>query len=435
MASNQQILERIRGKQARIGIIGLGYVGLPLAVEFARQGFDVTGFDVDEHKTTQINAGTSYIPDVSSAHLSEVVKGGRLRATTDMQQLGAMDVIDICVPTPLRKTKDPDLSYVVLAVEAVAATLKPGQLIILESTTYPGTTEEVVQPMLEDKGGKADVDFFLAFSPERVDPGNQKYTTKNIPKIVGGVGAASTEAACALYQTTVDSVVPVSSTRVAEMVKLLENTFRAVNIGLVNEIALMCHKMDIGVWEVIDAAKTKPFGFMPFYPGPGLGGHCIPIDPFYLSWKARQNGFECRFIELAGHINSSMPHYVVERVGDALNSVRKSVNGARVHLFGVAYKRDVNDMRESPALDVLELLAKRGAQLSYTDPFVPELRHNGHMLTSIDVASALKQPLDCGIICTDHTGFDYEAIIGSGMLLVDTRNALKDRQAPTIFRL
>jgi len=435
MASNQQILERIRGKQARIGIIGLGYVGLPLAVEFAQQGFDVTGFDVDEQKTTQINAGTSYIPDVSSAHLSEVVKGGRLRATTDMQQLGAMDVIDICVPTPLRKTKDPDLSYVVLAVEAVAATLKPGQLIILESTTYPGTTDEVVQPMLEDKGGKADVDFFLAFSPERVDPGNQKYTTKNIPKIVGGVGAASTEAACALYQTTVDSVVPVSSTRVAEMVKLLENTFRAVNIGLVNEIALMCHKMDIGVWEVIDAAKTKPFGFMPFYPGPGLGGHCIPIDPFYLSWKARQNGFECRFIELAGHINSSMPHYVVERVGDALNSVRKSVNGARVHLFGVAYKRDVNDIRESPALDVLELLVKRGAQLSYTDPFVPELRHNGHMLTSIDVASALKQPLDCGIICTDHTGFDYEAIIGSGMLLVDTRNALKDRQAPTIFRL
>ena len=435
MASNQQILDRIRRKQARIGIIGLGYVGLPLAVEFARQGFDVTGFDVDAQKTTQINAGTSYIPDVSSAHLSEVVNGGRLRATTDMQQLGAMDVIDICVPTPLRKTKDPDLSYVVLAVEAVAATLKPGQLIILESTTYPGTTDEVVQPMLEDKGGKADVDFFLAFSPERVDPGNQKYTTKNIPKIVGGVGAASTEAACALYQTTVDCVVPVSSTRVAEMVKLLENTFRAVNIGLVNEIALMCHKMDIGVWEVIDAAKTKPFGFMPFYPGPGLGGHCIPIDPFYLSWKARQNGFECRFIELAGHINSSMPHYVVERVGDALNSVRKSVNGARVHLFGVAYKRDVNDTRESPALDVLELLVKRGAQLSYSDPFVPELRHNGHVLTSVDVASALKQPLDCGIICTDHTGFDYDAIIESGMLLVDTRNALKDRQAPTIFRL
>src|SRR2546427_12937423 len=389
MASNQQILERIRRKQARIGIIGLGYVGLPLAVEFAQQGFDVTGFDVDEQKTTQINAGTSYIPDVSSAHLSEVVNGGRLRHTSDMQQLGAMDVIDICVPTPLRKTKDPDLSYVVLAVEAVAATLKPGQLSSLESTTYPGTTDEVVQPMLEDKGGKADVDFFLAFSPERVDPGNQKYTTKNIPKIVGGVGAASTEAACALYQTTVDCVVPVSSTRVAEMVKLLENTFRAVNIGLVNEIALMCHKMDIGVWEVIDAAKTKPVRFMPFYPGPGLGGHCIPVDPYYLSWKARQSGFECRFIELAGHVNGSMPNHVVERVADALNSVKKATNGSRVHLFGVAYKKNVSDVRESPSLDLLELLSRRGALVSYTDPFVPELTYSDRVLESV--------PFDCAV--------------------------------------
>src|SRR6185503_4624671 len=285
-----------------IGVIGLGYVGLPLAVEFAKAGFNVTGFDVDPGKPNQINAGVSYIPDVSSAELAEVVKAGKLRGTTDMTLLGAMDAIDICVPTPLRKTKDPDLSYVVLAVEAVAATLRGGQLVILESTTYPGTTDEVVQPMLEETGLAADVDFFLAFSPERVDPGNQQFTTRNIPKIVGGVGPNSAELACALYSTTVEHVVPVSSTRVAEMVKLLENTFRAVNIGLVNEIALMCHKMDIGVWEVIDAAKTKPFGFMPFYPGPGLGGHCIPIDPFYLSWKARQNGFECRFIELAGQI-------------------------------------------------------------------------------------------------------------------------------------
>jgi UDP-N-acetyl-D-glucosamine dehydrogenase len=435
MASHQDVLDRIRAKQARVGIIGLGYVGLPLAVEFARQGFDVTGFDVDQSKTAQINAGKSYIPDVAAAHLAEVVKAGRLRATLDMSELGAMDVIDICVPTPLRKTKDPDLSYVVLAVEAVAATLRPGQLIILESTTYPGTTDEVVQPMLEAKGLQADVDFFLAFSPERVDPGNQQYNTKNIPKIVGGVGAASTEAACALYSTTVDRVVAVSSTRVAEMVKLLENTFRAVNIGLVNEIALMCHKMDIGVWEVIDAAKTKPFGFMPFYPGPGLGGHCIPIDPFYLSWKARQNGFECRFIELAGHINASMPHYVVQRVSDALNSVRKSINGSRVHLFGVAYKRDVNDMRESPALDVLELLGKAGAELSYSDPFVPELRHHGHVLTSTDAARVVERPPDCGVICTDHSGFDYDAIVKSGVLVVDTRNALKGRQGPTIFRL
>ncbi len=435
MASKQQTIDRIRSKQACIGIIGLGYVGLPLAVEFARQGFAVTGFDVDQSKAAQVNAGRSYIPDVAQADLAAVVQSGKLRATSDMSELGAMDVIDICVPTPLRKTKDPDLSYVVLAVEAVAATLRPGQLIVLESTTYPGTTDEVVQPMLEAQGLKADVDFFLAFSPERVDPGNQQFTTKNIPKIVGGVGAASTEAACALYQTTVERVVAVSSTRVAEMVKLLENTFRAVNIGLVNEIALMCHKMDIGVWEVIDAAKTKPFGFMPFYPGPGLGGHCIPIDPFYLSWKARQNGFECRFIELAGHVNASMPRYVVERVADALNSVHKSINGSRIHVFGVAYKRDVNDMRESPALDVLELLGKRGAALSYSDPFVPELTHDGHVMRSMEVSAVLAEPPDCGVICTDHTVFDYDAIVKSGALVVDTRNALKDRQAPTIFRL
>jgi len=428
-------LERIRNKQARIGVIGLGYVGLPLAVEFARAGFDVTGFDVDVAKAAQINAGKSYIPDVAESDLSAMVNARRLRATTDMTELGAMDAIDICVPTPLRKTKDPDLSYVVLAVEAVAATLRKGQLIVLESTTYPGTTDEVVQPMLEAKGLKADVDFLLAFSPERVDPGNQQFTTKNIPKIVGGIGEASTQAAAALYATTVERVVQVSSTRVAEMVKLLENTFRAVNIGLVNEIALMCHKMDIGVWEVIDAAKTKPFGFMPFYPGPGLGGHCIPIDPFYLSWKARQNGFECRFIELAGHINASMPHFVVEKVGDALNTVRKAVNGARVHVFGVAYKRDVNDMRESPALDVLELLGKRGAVLSYSDPFVPQLRLDDHVLTSVEVSDVLRHLPDCSVICTDHSVFDYGAIVRSGGLIVDTRNALKQYASPTIFRL
>jgi UDP-N-acetyl-D-glucosamine dehydrogenase len=429
------LLDRIRTKQARIGVIGLGYVGLPLAVEFALVGFPVTGFDVDENKIAQINAGKSYIPDVPAADVAAMVQAGRLRATSDVAELGSMDAIDICVPTPLRKTKDPDLSYIVLAVEAVAATLKAGQLVILESTTYPGTTDEVVQPMLEAKGLRADVDFFLAFSPERVDPGNQQYTTKTIPKIVGGVGPASTNAAAALYSNAVGTVVPVSSTRVAEMVKLLENTFRAVNIGLVNEIALMCHKMDIGVWEVIDAAKTKPFGFMPFYPGPGLGGHCIPIDPFYLSWKARQNGFECRFIELAGHVNSSMPQYVVERVGDALNTARKPINGSRIHLVGVAYKRDVNDMRESPALDVLELLSRRGAELTYSDPFVPELRHGGQTLKSIDLGSAIAARPDCAVICTDHSGFDYEALVESGTLIVDTRNALKTHASPTIFRL
>jgi UDP-N-acetyl-D-glucosamine dehydrogenase len=352
-----------------------------------------------------------------------------------MSELAGMDVIDICVPTPLRKTKDPDLSYVVKAVEAVAAVLKPGQLIILESTTYPGTTDEVVQPLLESRGLKADVDFFLAFSPERVDPGNQTYNTRNIPKIVGGSGPVSIEAAALLYGSIVKTVVQVSSTRVAEMVKLLENTFRAVNIGLVNELALMCHKMDIDVWEVIDAAKTKPFGFMPFYPGPGLGGHCIPIDPYYLSWKARQNGFECRFIELAGNVNSAMPDYVVELVSEALNTVRKSINGSRVHLVGVAYKKDVNDMRESPALDVLELLTKRGAQVSYSDPYVPELNSGNHTLSSIELADAIASAPDCAVICTDHGVFDYDALVKSGTLLVDTRNALKNRQSPRIFRL
>ena len=433
--NRQRLLDCIRSGTAKIGVIGLGYVGLPLAVEFARRGFDVSGFDVDESKTNQINAGRSYIPDVPQADLAEVVKAGRLCGTSRMADLAAMDVIDICVPTPLRKTKDPDLSYVVKAVEAVANVLKPGQLVILESTTYPGTTDEVVQPMLEAKGLKGDVDFFLAFSPERVDPGNQTYTTRNIPKIVGGMGEASTEAAALLYGSIVETVIKVSSTRVAEMVKLLENTFRAVNIGMVNELALMCHKMDIDVWEVIDAAKTKPFGYMPFYPGPGLGGHCIPIDPYYLSWKARQNGFECRFIELAGHVNSAMPEYVVERVADALNTVRKSINGSRIHLLGVAYKRDVNDMRESPALDVIESLVKRGASLTYTDPYVPDLRDGVHAMSSMELGAAIATRPDCAVICTDHAVFNYDALVASGLLIVDTRNALKDRQAASIFRL
>jgi UDP-N-acetyl-D-glucosamine dehydrogenase len=429
------LLERIRSKQAKVGVIGLGYVGLPLAVEFARQGFHVTGFDVDQSKARAINNGRSYIPDVPESDLAASVKAGNFRATSDMAELAAMDVIDIAVPTPLRKTKDPDLSYVVQAVEACAATLRSGQLIVLESTTYPGTTDEVVQPMLEGRGLKADVDFFLAFSPERVDPGNQQFNTRNIPKIVGGVGPASTEVAAALYATAVDKVIPVSSTRVAEMVKLLENTFRAVNIGLVNEIALMSHKMDIDVWEVIDAARTKPFGFMPFYPGPGLGGHCIPIDPFYLSWKARQSGFECRFIELAGHVNSSMPDYVVERVAEALNTVRKPINGSKVLLVGVAYKKDVNDMRESPALDILELLLRRGAQMSYADPWVPELKHGQTVMRAVELSAALQQKPDCAVICTDHAAFDYDALVKSGTLIVDTRNALRGVKAPSIFRL
>jgi UDP-N-acetyl-D-glucosamine dehydrogenase len=427
------ILDRIHSRQARIGIIGLGYVGLPLATEFARAGFNVTGFDVDSSKAAQINAGTSYIPDVPAAELATEVRAGRLRATSDMRLLGEMDVVDICVPTPLRKTRDPDLSYVVKAVEATAATLHRGQLIVLESTTYPGTTDEVVQPMLEAKGLKADVDFYLAFSPERVDPGNARFTTRNIPKVVGGVGPASNEAALALYGSVVSSVVPVSSTRVAEMVKLLENTFRAVNIGLVNEIALMCHRMEINVWEVIDAAKTKPFGFMPFYPGPGLGGHCIPIDPYYLSWKARQNGFECRFIELAGQVNGSMPEYVVQRIADALNSAKKPINGSRVHLLGVAYKKDVGDVRESPALDILELLVRRGATVTYTDPFVPDMQHGGHTYESVPFDGTDTARWDCVVVATDHSAFDYDRI-ASFPLVVDTRNAIK-RAGEQVFTL
>ena len=429
------LVDRIRTRQARVGVIGLGYVGLPLVVEFARAGFDVTGFDVDAAKTDAINAGRSYIPDVPEAEVASFSASGRLHATTDMSQLAGMDAIDICVPTPLRKTKDPDLSYVVHAVEAVAATLTRGQLVILESTTYPGTTDEVVLPMLTAKGFAPDVDFFLAFSPERVDPGNPRFNTKNIPKIVGGIGRASTEAAAALYGATVEHVIQVTSTRVAEMVKLLENTFRAVNIGLVNEIALMSRKMDIDVWEVIDAAKTKPFGFMPFYPGPGLGGHCIPIDPFYLSWKARQSGFECRFIELAGQVNGAMPEYVVQLVAEALNSVRKALNGSRVHLFGMAYKPNVGDVRESPALDILELLTRQGATVSYTDPYVATLKHGSETLRSIPQAEAIAAAADCYVICTNHDAFDYTAIGRSGALFVDTRNALKDRTEPTIFRL
>jgi UDP-N-acetyl-D-glucosamine dehydrogenase len=433
--TNSTLLDRIRSKQAHIGVIGLGYVGLPLAVEFALAGFHVVGFDVDQSKIDAINAGRSYIPDVSQHELERVVKSGHLRATTTTADLAKMDVADICVPTPLRKTKDPDMSYVVQALEGVAANLHAGQLVILESTTYPGTTDEVALPMLEARKLKADRDFFLAFSPERVDPGNPTYTTKNIPKIVGGYGPASTEVAAALYAQIVSKVIPVSSTRVAEMVKLLENTFRAVNIGLVNEIAQMCHKLDIDVWEVIDAAKTKPFGFMPFYPGPGLGGHCIPIDPFYLSWKARQSGFECRFIELAGYVNASMPEYVVERIGDALNDARKPINGSRVHVYGIAYKRDVGDMRESPALDIIELLARRGAIISYSDPYVPTLKHGGHELEAIGEDDALQRRPDCAVICTDHSSFDWEALVDSGVPVVDTRNALSAFAAPSIVRL
>ena len=357
---SQTLADKIAAHEARVGVIGLGYVGLPLAVEFAKAGMKTVAIDIDAEKVEQINRGESYIGDVSGDEVKAVVESGYLRATTDFAELADVDTVDICVPTPLRKTGDPDLSYVVSAVDEIASHLKMGQLVILESTTYPGTVEEVVRPKLEAGGLTAGRDFYLAFSPERVDPGNAQWNTRNIPKVVGGVDDASTEVAELLYRQVVDSVVTVSTTTVAEMVKLLENTFRAVNIGLANELALMCRRLGVDVWEVIDAAKTKPFGYMPFYPGPGLGGHCIPIDPFYLSWKAKQNGFESRFIELAGHINSGMPRYVVERIGDALNSQAWAINGSKVHLFGMAYKANVSDIRESPAIDIALLLEEGG---------------------------------------------------------------------------
>ena len=434
-ASSQDLIDRLRARTARLGVIGLGYVGLPLAVEFAKAGFVTVGFDVDEDKVRRVLGGDPCGVDVSRADVEALTAGGRLSATTDFTQLAGLDSVDICVPTPLRKTKDPDLSHIVAAVWEIARHLHAGQLVVLESTTYPGTVEEVVRPMLEEGGLRGGKDFFLAFSPERIDPGNREWTTANIPKVVGGIDAVSTAVAQALYEQVVSTVVPVSSTRVAEMVKLLENTFRAVNIGLVNELALMSHELGIDVWEVIDAAGTKPFGFMPFYPGPGLGGHCIPIDPYYLSWKARQDGFESRFIELAGHINAGMPRFVVERVVEVLSLDRKPLRDARVHLFGIAYKPGVGDVRESPALDIARLLQRGGAIVSYSDPHVPTVEQGDVTLEEVPWETALEQGFDCGVITTNHPEFDYEAIATRASRVVDTRNALKGFSGEHIYRL
>ena len=433
-----RLLASIDSRRARVGVVGLGYVGLPLAVEFARHGSTTVGIDLDQRKIDAINKGQSYIPDVSSADVRSQVDAGRLSATTDFSVVAELDTINICVPTPLRKTKDPDMSYIVSAVEKIAAHLHPGMLIVLESTTYPGTTEELVQPMLEAGGLKAGVDFFLAFSPERVDPGNPTFNTRNVPKVVGGVGDDSTRLAAALYATAIETIVPVSSPRAAEMVKLLENTFRMVNIGLVNEIALMCDRLGLDVWEVVDAAKTKPFGFMPFYPGPGLGGHCIPIDPFYLSWKAKQYGFEPRFIELAGQVNGAMPHATVDKIADALNVQKKALNGARVMIVGIAYKRDIDDMRESPSLDVMGLLHRKGARLCYTDPHVPTLAGRswvgGYDLESTPISAKALADVDCVAILTEHSGLDYGTLVAAAPLIVDTRNAIKQPH-PHVFKL
>ena len=433
----EQLRLKIGNRQARVGVVGLGYVGLPLAVEFADAGFQVTGIDIDAHKVDALNRGESYIQDIPTSVLKPLVESGKLRATTDFGAVAELDTINIAVPTPLRKTKDPDMSYIVNACQEIAKHFHPGMLLILESTTYPGTTDELMLPMFEKSGFKAGVDFFLCFSPERVDPGNPKYQTKNIPKVVGGITPACTELGALFYGQALEQVVPVASTRVAEMVKLLENTFRMINIGLVNEIALMCDRMDINVWEVIDAAATKPFGFMPFYPGPGLGGHCIPIDPFYLSWKSKQTGIEARFIELAGYINGQMPHFVVDKIQNALNDHTKPLKGSHVHVLGAAYKRDIDDVRESPSIDIIHLLGKRGAKVTYSDPFVPQLRADGvlpHDMQAIDALQA-SAAADCVVIVTDHKAFDYARIVECARLIVDTRNALKGISSEKIVRL
>jgi UDP-N-acetyl-D-glucosamine dehydrogenase len=430
-----ELRRRIESREARVCVLGIGYVGLPLAIEFARSGFRVTGIDPTVWKVEKIQRGESYIPDVDGAVLSDLVRQGKIVATQNYDVLAEVDTISICVPTPLRKTQDPDVSHIISAVDEISKRLRPGHLIILESTTYPGTTEEVILPSLAKTGLRVGKDFHLAFSPERVDPGNRQYTTGNIPKVVGGVTPECTEMAALLFRSCLGQVVPVSSTKVAEMVKLLENTFRSVNIGLVNEIALMCHRLKIDVWEVIQAAATKPFGFMPFYPGPGLGGHCIPIDPFYLSWKVKMVGFEARFIELAGRINGSMPYHVVEMICDALNDQRKSVRGSRVLILGVAYKKDIDDVRESPALDVIRILQTKGAEVSYSDSHVARLETNGSVLTSVDLDPKTLAGCDCVAIVTDHSGVDYRSVAALAPLVVDTRNALAGIQGSNIRRL
>jgi len=425
--------EKIESRAARVGVVGLGYVGLPLAVEFAKAGFHVTGIDINEEKAQRVNAGHSYIGDIPSETLSSLVKAGKLRATTDFSVVSDLDTINIAVPTPLRKTRDPDMSHIVESCREIAKHFHAGMLVILESTTYPGTTDEVVLPMLQKTGLEAGRDFFLCFSPERVDPGNAKFQTYNIPKVVGGVTPACSELGRIFYSQALQQVVPVSSTQVAEMVKLLENTFRMINIGLVNEIALMCDRMGINVWEVIDAAATKPFGFMPFYPGPGLGGHCIPIDPFYLSWKTKQAGIEARFIDLAGYINGQMPHFVADKVQNALNDHGKPVKGSRIHVMGAAYKRDIDDVRESPALDVMLLLQKRGGIVTYSDPHVPHLKLDEIRMEALPETAAADA--DCAVIITDHRAFDYVGLLERAKLIVDTRNALKGNTSEKIVRL
>lgn len=428
---SEKFLNKLNERRAVVGVIGLGYVGLPLAVEFASAGLSVIGFDLDQSRVDAINSGRSYIPDVPTENVGSLVKSGKLAASTEFANLEKTDAVIICVPTPLRKTKEPDISYILAAAEQVKNHLHSPQLIVLESTTYPGTTDEVLLPMLEETGLALDTDFFLAFSPERVDPGNKQFQTHNIPKVVGGVSPLSTEVAAALYQTIVSEVHKVSSARVAETTKLLENTYRSVNIGLVNELAQLCYHLGVDSWEVIEAAATKPFGFMAFYPGPGIGGHCIPLDPHYLSWKARLHGFEARFIGLAEEVNSHMPRHVVQLVQDGLNSQEKPVKGSRVLVIGVAYKRDINDVRESPALGIVDQLMHKGAEVSYHDPFIPEMTLDGRgSLAGVPLADETLSACDCAIIVTDHSGVDYARVLRLAPLVVDTRNVTRKLGLP-----
>ena len=429
-----ELSEKIRARAASTCVVGLGYVGLPLAVELGRAGYRVTGIDRDPEKIRAIRGGECYIADVEPGALASLVDSGMLRATTDPSVLETVDTVSISVPTPLRKTRDPDLSYVVAAAEDLAAHIHPGMLVILESTTYPGTTEEAILPVIEKSGLQVGRDFFLCFSPERVDPGNKDFHTRNIPKVIGGVTPACTEIGALFYSQFMEQVVPVSSTRVAEMVKLMENTFRMINIALANEMALMCDHMNIDVWEVIEAAATKPFGFMPFYPGPGLGGHCIPVDPLYLSWKTKQTGHEARLIDLAAQINVQMPRFVVDKVQAALNDRAKPVKGSRIHIVGVAYKRDVSDVRESPALDIIKLLGERGGEVSYTDPLVPRIEIESRVLES-QALDVMAKAADCVLVVADHSSIDYERLLADADLLVDTRNRYKGVTSDKIVRL
>lgn len=423
--TRQELIEKLNSHTAKVAVVGMGYVGLPLAVVFAEAGFDVTGIDIDPRKADALNNRESYILDVPTAKVAGLVTQSRLRATTDYQVIREMDAVSICVPTPLRQTGDPDLSFIVSAVEGIAPYLHPGMIIVLESSTYPGTTRELMLPTLTEKGNfEIGKDIFLAFSPERVDPGREDWTTRNTPKIVGGITPACTEVADAWYRQALETVVPVSSTEVAEMAKLLENTFRMINIGLVNELAIICDRLGVDVWEVIDAAATKPFGFMKFTPGPGLGGHCIPIDPLYLSWKMKSLNYNARFIDLASEINTGMPRFVVSKVQDALNDHNKPLRGSKVLILGAAYKPDIDDLRESPALDVIHLLQGKGALVEYHDPYIPVIKQDEIELTSVQDLMPAVSDADCVVIITNHTKYDYAAILDAARLVVDTRNAM-----------